>query len=364
MASPEGDNGLVAATPEGCRAPLVTEIGGANGAEGDMAAADGRIDDKVSIHEILEGMTNEFNKGVSPTKNSDNDKMGVEETVTSPLPSKIVDEVSQGERELDEAGEETAENSENVATSQAPEENHKGEEEISAGKQEAVKKDNNIPRIVLTFRTIDENTDHGKKTKISSCSSNLTLVPDELANCDQIGGVSVKIENSDENSDVVEESQAEESQTEESPVEESQSEKSQVEETKKKESAKVTESKARDEDKIETTEEKCDSDTQVPTQKKSETTENNAENSNVKTVFTKDTVEKETTAPVTRKRRIGRPRLRALRFFIFCLLIMFEYLIVIFVNLFPLFSVFQIQFLRKKSLLVLSVRLGDCVKSL
>lgn len=319
VASPEGDNGLVAATPEGCRAPPVTETGGANGAEGSMAAAGNRIvvDDKVSIHEILEGMTNEFNKGVSPTKNNDSEKMGMEEAVTSPLPSKIVDEASKGERELDEVGEEAVENSEDTVTSQIPEENHKGEEESSAGKQEAVKKDNNIPRIVLTFRTIDENTDHGRKTKMSSCSSNLTLVPDELANCDQIGGVSVKIENSDENSDVVEESQAEESQTEESQVDESHSEKSQVEETKKKESAKVTEPKAMDEDKVETTGEKHDGDTQVPIQKKSEITENNAENSNVKATLTENTVEQETAAPVTRKRRIGRPRLRALRFFYF-----------------------------------------------
>lgn len=334
VTSPEGDNGLVAATPEGCRAPLLTETGGANGEE-DMAtvAADNNrvVDDKVSIHEILEGMTNEFNKGVSPTKNNDNDKMGMEETVTSPLPSKIVDEASKEEREHDDVSEEAAEKPEDVATSETLEENHKGEEESLAGKQETIKKDNNIPRIVLTFRTIDENTDHGKKTKISSCSSNLTLVPDELANCDQIGGVSVKIETSDENSDVVEESQAEESQAEESQVKESQveepqSEKSQTEEPKKKESTKVTEPKTVDEDKKETIEVKHNSDTEFPSQKKPETAKNNAENSNVKTTFIEGAVQQETTAPVTRKRRIGRPRLRALRFFVFFLLTIFAYL--------------------------------------
>lgn len=338
VASPEGDGGLVTATPEGCRTPLVTETGGTNGGEGDLAATDTRVvDDKVSIHEILEGMTNEFNKGVSPTKSSDNDKAGLEERVASPLPSKVVDEASKGERELDDVSEEAAENPEDVATSQPPEENHKGEEESSPGKQETVKKDNSIPRIVLTFRTIDENTDHGKKTKISSCSSNLNLVPDELANCDQIGGVSVKIETSDENSDVVEEPQAEECQAKKSEVEESQanesqeeepqSEKSQTEETNKKEPTKVTEPKTVDEDKMET-EEKHNSDTQLPIQKKSETTKNNAENSNVKAMFTEDTAQQETTAPVTRKRRIGRPRSRAyLRFFfVFFLLIIFEYL--------------------------------------
>lgn len=322
VASPEGDNGLVAATPEGCRAPPVTEAGGVNREEGDMAATDNKVvDDKVSIHEILEGMTNEFNKGVSPTKNSDSDKLGAEETAISPLPSKVIDEVSMGEGELDDIGEEAAKNPENEVTSQTPEENHKSEEESSMGKLEAVKKDNNIPRIVLTFRTIDENTDHGKKTKISSCSSNLTLVPDEL-NCDQIGGVSVKIENSDENSDVVEESQAEESQAEESQaeesqVEESQSEQSQAEETKK-ESTKVTELKTVDDDKVETTEEKHNNDTQLPIQKKPEITGNNAEN-NIKVILTESTPQQETTAPVTRKRRIGRPRLRALRFLIFCI---------------------------------------------
>lgn len=337
VASPDGDSGLVAATPEGCRAPLVTETGGADGGEGDMAATDNRVvDDKVSIHEILEGMTNEFNKGVSPTKTNDNsDKMGMEEMVTSPLPSNTVDDASKEERELDSVGEEVAETPEDTTISETPEENHRSEEESLPGKQEAVKKDNSIPRIVLTFRTIDENTDHGKKTKISSCSSNLTLVPDELAHCDQISGVSVKIENSDENSDVVEESQAEESQAEESQTEESQVEESQLEksqldksqdDTKKKESIKVTETKIMDENKVETeTEEKHNSDTQLSVQKKPENnaTENNAENSNVKTTLAEDAAQQETTAPVTRKRRIGRPRLRALRFCVFFLLAIF-----------------------------------------
>ncbi|KAL6260736.1 hypothetical protein P5V15_008259 [Pogonomyrmex californicus] len=317
VASPEGDNGLVAATPEGCRAPPVTETEGDNCGEGDMSAAatvDNKVvDDKVSIHEILEGMTNEFNKGVSPTKHNDSDKVTTEEVTTLSLPPKV-DEVFKGERESDVASEEAVVNSVNVT--QTPEENHKNEEEnlMTAGKQEIVKKDNNIPRIVLTFRTIDENTDHGKKTKISSCSSNLTLVPDELANCDQIGGVSVKIENSDENSDVVEESQAEESQAEESQTEEPQLEKKdlQIEETKKKESTKVAEPKIMDEDKVETTEEKHNNDVQHPIQKKPEITKNNAENSNVKAMFTEGTQQQENTAPVTRKRRIGRPRLRAL----------------------------------------------------
>lgn len=331
VASPEGDNGLVTATPEGCRAPLVTETGGVNVGEGDMAAtADNRVvDDKVSIYEILEGMTNEFNKGVSPMKNLDNDKVGMDEPVTATSPSRNVDEMSKREEGFDEVGEEAVEDPEDAVAPQTPEENHKGEEE-SLGKSETAKKDNSIPRIVLTFRTVDENTDHGKKTKISSCSSNLTLVPDELAHCDQIGGVSVKIENSDENSDVVEESQAEESQAEESQaeesqVEESQSEKSQAGEARKKDSTKVTEPKTVNENKVEAAEEKHNSDPQLPVQKKPEITENNAENSNVKAMFAESTVQQETVAPVTRKRRIGRPRLRALRFLVFFLLTVFKY---------------------------------------
>lgn len=329
VASPEGDSELVAAaaaaTPEGCRASLVTETGDANGGEEDMAAAANRVvDDKVSIHEILEGMTNEFNKGVNPVnpKNNDSDKLETEE-VTVPLPPKVIDEAFKEETELDGVSEEAVEDTEDTVTShQTPEENHNGEEESSVGKQEAVKKDNSKARIVLTFRTIDENTDHGKKTKISSCSSNLTL-SDELT-CNDIDGVLVKIENSDENSDVVEESQAEESQAEESQAEESQVEesrlqKSQAEETKKKESTKVTEPKTTNEDKEETAEEKRNSNTQSPIQKKLETTENDehVENSNDKAMFAEDTAQRETTAPVTRKRRIGRPRLRALRFLLF-----------------------------------------------
>lgn len=304
----EGDNGLVVATTEGCRALPVTQTGSEDGT---TTTDNGVVDDKVSIHEILEGMTNEFNKGVSPAKHNDSDKAEAEEVVTplSPSSSTVIDEVPKEEKESDNTPEEeVVASSEDVTVSQVtPEENHRSEDESSTttNKQENVKKDNGIPRIVLTFRTIDENTDHGKKTKISSCSSNLTLVPDELANCDQIGGVSVKIENSDENSDMVEESQTEESQAEESLTEK----------TKKEESIKIAESKTVDENKTKDVEEKQSSDTQPSVQNKpEETVENNVEINNVEAKFVEDTEQQETTAPVTRKRRIGRPRLRALRF--------------------------------------------------
>jgi len=332
VASSEGDDGPAAATIESCRASSTTETDGVDEAivgnsvtdEKDMAAVDnGVVNDKVSIHEILEGMTNEFNKGVSPSKhNIDNERTVVAEETTMPLsPSKVVDETSKGEKECDDVAQEIVAISDDIMNSQSTlQENHKSEDDVSivttsVGKQqEIVKKDNSIPRIVLTFRTIDENTDHGKKTKISSCSSNLTLVPDELANCDQIGGVSVKIENSDENFDAVEGSP-----TEESRVAESQADKT-------KEGMPFKEAEIIDENKIDDAEEKLNEDAlsiQSPVQKKPEVAESNIEGNNVETILAEGTEQQELTVPVTRKRRIGRPRLRALRFlffFIYCLL--------------------------------------------
>jgi len=323
-----------------------------------MAAVDnGVVNDKVSIHEILEGMTNEFNKGVSPSKhNIDNERTVVVEETTTPLsPSKVVDETAKGEKECDDVVQEIVAISDDIMTSQSTsQENHKNEDDMSivttsVGKQqEIVKKDNNIPRIVLTFRTIDENTDHGKKTKISSCSSNLTLVPDELANCDQIGGVSVKIENSDENFDMVEES----------PIEESQTEESQANRTK--EGTSFKEAEIMDENKIDDAEKKLIEDAlQSPGQKKPEIIESNIEGNNGETTLAEGTEQQELTVPVTRKRRIGRPRLRALRFlfyFIHCLLDISR----IFTNIL-IFSV--ILFLKMKIHLVPNVQLGDSARN-
>lgn len=288
----EVPDGPVAAA-EGCRVPP-SEAGDGE----DNITATAGTDDKVSIHEILEGMTNEFNKGVSPAKHADNidDTAVVADVVsqsTTPLsPSSMVaDQASKDENQKQgDTGEATAVNSEDAVVEPASEENHKDEDD---GKQESLKKDNGIPRIVLTFRTIDENTDHGKKTKISSCSSNLTLVPDELANCDQIGGVSVKIENSDDNSDTVEEPS--------------------VEEIKAEEPAKETESKDVTENKVEDTKEEV-SNAQSAVEEKIETAKSNPESNNVEAELAEGTEQRETTAPVTRKRRTGRPRLRALRF--------------------------------------------------
>lgn len=282
VAPSAGDDDLVAATAEDCRTPPVTETGGGDKEKHLAVANNGIADDNVSIHEILESMTNEFNKGMSLGKHSDNDKTGPEEVTTPPSPSKTVDETSKGEKECD--AEEIAVTQEDVATpTPVPEQNHKDEEESSTvtDKQETVKKDNGINRIVLTFRTTDENTDHGKKTKISSCSNATLLTQELLTNYVQIDGVSVKLEDSTE-----------------------------------------TESKTVDKDKTEDMEEKHD-DTQElpPVQKKPETTERTTEkveSNNVEAPIVEGATEQqETITPVIRKRRAGRPKLRALRFFIF-----------------------------------------------
>ncbi|XP_012228658.1 histone-lysine N-methyltransferase EHMT1 isoform X2 [Linepithema humile] len=274
VAPSTGDDDLAAATAEDCRAPPVTETGGGDKEKHPAVANNGIADDNVSIHEILESMTNEFNKGMSLGKHGDNDKTGPEEVTAPPSPLKIVDEAPKGEKECD--GEEDAATQEVITTpSPAPEQNHKDEEESSAmlDKQETIKKDNGINRIVLTFRTTDENTDHGKKTKISSCSNATLLTQELLTNYVQIDGVSVKLEDSTE-----------------------------------------TESKIVDKDKAEDTEEKRDDkqESPPPVQKKPETTENKVESNNVEAPLAEGTEQQETATPVIRKRRAGRPRLRAL----------------------------------------------------
>ena len=273
------------ATMEGCQ----------EGGEEDDTAAE-RVEDKVSIQQILEGMTNEFNKSVSPVKNAEINRSEKSEHKEIEKPVTPLNEMPSVEKEnASDKDVEDIPTKQNTTESMSTDENHKEDE--NTGKQETLKKDNGIPRIVLTFRTIDENTDHGKKTKISSCSSNLTLVPDELANCDQIGGVSVKIENSDENSDTIEKSDSEEGRIEE-PVKES----------KNKESEENTqESKSPKEDASVITENK----NTMPNEK-TKTDEPDTSTEPIEQMDQADSI-----VPVTRKRRTGRPRLRALRFFIF-----------------------------------------------
>ncbi|XP_017789410.1 PREDICTED: histone-lysine N-methyltransferase EHMT2 [Habropoda laboriosa] len=269
------------ATMEGCQE---------GGEEEGMAAE--RVEEKVSIQQILEGMTNEFNKSVSPVKSGEISRTEKSDHEEIEKPVTIIDEMPAIEKEsARDKDDEVASTKQNIVESTLTEENHKEDE--STGKQENFKKDNGIPRIVLTFRTIDENTDHGKKTKISSCSSNLTLVPDELVNCDQIGGVSVKIENSDENSDTVEKSDSEEGKTE-GPVKESES---------KEPEKSAEEAKSPKENVGETLEE------EKTTASNEKTKTDEADTS---TEPTEQADQADGTAPVTRKRRTGRPRLRAL----------------------------------------------------
>ncbi|XP_076233464.1 histone-lysine N-methyltransferase G9a [Calliopsis andreniformis] len=270
-----------AATMEGCQE---------GGDDEDMMAAE-RVEDKVSIQQILEGMTNEFNKSVSPVKNAEVNRSEKSDHEEIEKPVANLEEIPPIEKEpIEEKEDEVEQIKQNATVSPITTEENCKEEENN-GKQEILKKDNGIPRIVLTFRTIDENTDHGKKTKISSCSSNLTLVPDELANCDQIGGVSVKIENSDENSDTVEKSDTEEGKVEEA-----------VEKPEIKEPEKETEEpKAAKED------------TEVPTEEKDVVSEKaKTEETETPVEPTEQADQADTVAPITRKRRTGRPRLRAL----------------------------------------------------
>lgn len=273
-----------AATMEGCQE---------GGEEEGMAAV--RVEDKVSIQQILEGMTNEFNKSVSLVKNVEINRSEKSDNEEPEIPAAVPDETPTNiEKDSDsDKDDEVVPIKQNSVEPVATEENHKEDE--NTGKQEIVKKDNGIPRIVLTFRTIDENTDHGKKTKISSCSSNLTLVPDELANCDQISGVSVKIENSDENSDVIEKSDSEECKTEARAKE---SDCKDVEESK-------------EEAKVEATEI-----TEKVVEERSDAVEEKAKTQNAEDTSSTEPNEQpeqpEAPIPITRKRRAGRATLRAL----------------------------------------------------
>lgn len=332
-----------ATTKEGCQE------------ESDDSDMANEVEDKVSIQQILEGMTNEFNKSVSPVKSVDANRPSENpdhEEPQRPSATTIVDEISNGvhgnsnvdifedDRTISTTCSTTTASTTMMTTTTTAmdmtttttstsittttitattavasatmaatiiqkennvesitEENHYGEDE-GALKQDVVKKDTNIPRIVLTFRTIDENTDHGKKTKISSCSSNLTLVPDELANCDQIGGVSVKIENPDESSDNVEKSDSEE--------------------------CKIGEGLTKDSREKDKEEEKQIKETEKSKHMESVADEKNNEMSNIQETAAKAATPSESTPPITRKRRVGRPRLRTLRFFIFCYFIFLD----------------------------------------
>ncbi|XP_034948298.1 histone-lysine N-methyltransferase EHMT1 [Chelonus insularis] len=204
---------------ENCKESAVIE--GCQEEEGeDEDMATNTVEDNVSIQQILEGMTNEFNKTlINPNKTNEHEKS--ESKVSKPegelkTSEKISEPELQKDNVVDENSvEETKENDEEINDKPIEVDETSKEVETITKPQEAMKKDGNIPRIVLTFRTIDETTGDGRKTKISSCASNLSLVPDELGNCDHLGGVSVKIEHSDDHSDVVEKSDTEEGRNDE-----------------------------------------------------------------------------------------------------------------------------------------------------
>ncbi|XP_015108514.1 histone-lysine N-methyltransferase EHMT1 [Diachasma alloeum] len=165
------------------------------------------LPDKLSIQQILEGMTNEFNRAVAKCNDDEKntEKIGNADGETNEG-STSLENGEMLEDSVLEGTEEASESPEEVISD--PKEPLRDGNEV--GRQEAPKKDGNVPRIVLTFRTIDENTNDGKKTKISSCGPSLSLVTEELVHSDQIGGVSVKIEHSDEVSEGVDKSDNEE----------------------------------------------------------------------------------------------------------------------------------------------------------
>lgn len=278
----------------------------------EMAAVVGgkEVEEKVSIEQILAGMTSEFNRSViNPSKQStDNQvtsvKVNSKSNLVQPEPETSSSESKKNhfsENSNDLSIVTTISRSEENSSIAKVNDTEDTDGERDKNKQENVaKKDNNIPRIVLTFRTIDENTDYGRKTKISSCSSNLSLVPDELGNCDQIGGVSVKIEHSDENSDAADKSDVDESKNDEEPVldkEQKDDSKESPEETenhKTGEDDQVSEKDAKELDK------KIENDDSV-----ADDLEIDALGEPVK--------HSEPEPPVTRKRRAGRARSRVLR---------------------------------------------------
>jgi euchromatic histone-lysine N-methyltransferase len=152
--------------------------------------------DELNIQQILEGMTNEFNKTSTKRMVESRREINKTELAAARKQEKSQIKITEGNTKpikllncSNHIDEEIKIIKENI-----PEKKSEKVMKDEISKQESANKKDNIPRIVLTFRTIDENTDHGKKTKISSCASNLSLVPDELVKCDQIGGVSVKID--------------------------------------------------------------------------------------------------------------------------------------------------------------------------
>ncbi|XP_043275266.1 histone-lysine N-methyltransferase EHMT2 [Venturia canescens] len=291
---------------EGSKDELVSKVP----EDEEMAAVESgkEVEEKVSIEQILAGMTSEFNRSVvTPVKQSaDNQTTSV----------KVNNKLNSMQKDMETSSElkkNLSDNSNDVSIIRANSRNEEhssitkiNETDDSVGERDKTKpenvskKDNNIPRIVLTFRTIDENTDYGRKTKISSCSSNLSLVPDELGNCDQIGGVSVKIEHSDENSDNADKSENEESKNDdESKVDEEKNDES------KDSSGETSKEKSLEND------EKVPEQEEKEPDKKLENEDSVVEDVDMEAVG-ETNKQSEPEPPVTRKRRAARARSRVL----------------------------------------------------
>lgn len=169
------------------------------------------LSDRVNVKQILEGMTNKFNNSMNKKNDDTENKINVDKTDAIDNNTdnekinynnkkndntKLIENKNKKLSDCNDVNDDEIDKTDEIINKDTIDKNK--DNELLGGKQQESKKDGNIQRIVLTFRTIDETTDNGKKTKISSCGSNLSLVPDELGHCDKIGGVSVKIEHSND----------------------------------------------------------------------------------------------------------------------------------------------------------------------
>lgn len=156
-------------------------------------------EENFEIQQILECMTNEFNKNdnevESPTNSEEDEEL--EQTKMPRENLKVLQPVS---CEITNSNRDTITTLRELGILGSPQRST-----ISTSENGPVLRNINIQspkkdaqRIVLTFRTVDEKTDQGSKTTMSSCTSNVDIVSDELSNCDSFEGVSVKIENSDD----------------------------------------------------------------------------------------------------------------------------------------------------------------------
>lgn len=159
-------------------------------------------EENLEIQQILECMTNEFNKNDNEAESITNLREDKElEQRNMPRENfKVLQPVS---CEITNSKRDTITTLRELGILGSPQRSTvtsvKNSSVMGKSDRESPKKD--VQRIVLTFRTVDEKTDQGNKTMMSSCTSNVDIVSDELSNCDSFEGVSVKIENPDDAGD-------------------------------------------------------------------------------------------------------------------------------------------------------------------